>query len=298
MIDTIKHPIWLSPAAKLNLLDAAIYYLERHISVLPLWGKKPALWSWTETQHTRVSVEHPGVWAEDGLLRNVGIVLGDVSENLVVIDLDGEQAVDEFWRAFPGLFETYVVLSGSGKGKHLYWYVDELPATTRTKGLELRSTGTYVVAPPSRHPDTQMVYVPVTERPVGRRMNMLDVIEWIKNRTPKAPMPAAPALPAAEPAFVTDMYQANGRKYYFNRALEGEINRVVRSTPGTRNNNLNTAAFCMGGLVLTALDYSQAETALLDAALSVGTPEIEARRTLKSGLTAGMRKPRPYPGAR
>lgn len=298
MIETLKHPICLSPAGKLNLLDAAIYYLERNISVLPLWGKKPALWSWAQTQEGRVSLAHPLYWAEEGLLRNVGIVLGAVSENLVVLDLDGEQAVDEFWRAFPGLFETHVVLSGSGKGKHLYWYVDTLPATTRTKGFELRSTGTYVVAPPSRHPDTQMVYVPVTERPVGRRTDMLDVVEWIKNRAPKPTLPAAPALPAAEPEFVTDNYKANARKYYFSRALEGEIGRVVKSTPGTRNDSLNMAAFCMGGLVLTALDYSQAETALLDAALSVGTPEIEARRTLKSGLTAGMRKPRPYPGAR
>lgn len=297
-MDTLKHPIVLYPASEMKMTAAALFYLERNISVLPVIGKKPALYTWSETQVKRVPFSWVHEWSYSGLLRGVGIVCGKVSENLVVIDLDGIDRVETFREAFPHLFETYEVLSGSGNGRHLYLYVDELPPTTRTKGYELRANGCYVVAPPSLHPDTQKPYTPLNQRPVTRLENLNDVVDWIKNRIVKPAWKPREIEPATPPDFITDEYQKNAQNYYFNAALAGEVKRVEMSRPGNQNNTLNMAAFCMGGYVRSATDYHEVESELLEAALSVGQPELESRRTIQSGLQAGMRKPRPFPGVK
>jgi bifunctional DNA primase/polymerase-like protein len=288
----------LYPATEMKVLAAALFYLEHNISVLPVIGKKPAMYSWSETQVKRVPFSWVHNWSQSGLLRGVGIVCGKVSENLVVIDLDGIDRVQTFRAAFPHLFETYEVLSGSGNGRHLYFYVDELPPTTRTKGYELRANGCYVVAPPSLHPDTQKPYMPLNQRPVTRLKDLNDVVAWIKDRVVKPPLKPKEVEPTTPPDFITDGYQKTAQNFYFNAALEGEVKRVEMSRPGNQNNTLNIAAFCMGGYVRSAADYQQVESKLLEAALSVGQPELQSRRTITSGLEAGMKKPRPFPGVR
>lgn len=297
-MDALKHPMLLYPATEMRVLAAALFYLERNISVLPVIGKRPALFSWTQTQEQRAPVEWVQKWHYEGLLRGVGIVCGKVSENLVVIDLDGIDCVQTFREAFPQLFDTYEVLSGSGNGRHLYFYLDELPPTTRTKGYELRANGCYVVAPPSLHPDTQKPYMPLNQRPVTRLKDLNDVVVWIKDRVVKPPLKQREIEPTNAPDFTTDGYEKNAQTFYFNAALAGEVKRVELSRPGNQNNTLNMAAFCMGGYVRSASDYREVESKLLEAALSVGQPELPSRRTITSGLEAGMRKPRPFPGVR
>jgi len=295
----IKHPMWLYPSSEMKVLAAALFYLEHNISVLPVIGKKPAMYSWSDTQTKRVPFSWVHNWSQSGLLRGVGIVCGAVSENLVVIDLDGVDNVHTFREAFPHLFDsTYEVLSGSGNGRHLYFYVKNLPPTTRTKGFELRANGCYVVAPPSLHPDTQKKYAPLNQRPVAQVDNLNDVVLWIKDRVVKPALKPREIEPKAQPDFTTDTYQKNADQFYFNAALEGEVKRVELSRPGNQNNTLNMAAFCMGGYVRTASDYRDVETRLLAAALSVGQPELQSIRTIRSGLDAGMKKPRPFPGVR
>jgi hypothetical protein len=290
-MDAIKHPMLLSQASSMSVLEAARFYLEREICVLPVEGKHPAVY-WVGLETRRTTNDQFQRWQR--LFKGVGIVCGAVSNNLVVMDLDGEEAVDIFADVFPHLFDTYVVISGSGRGRHLYFYVDNLPPTTRTKGYELRANGCYVVAPPSLHPDTQKKYAPLNRQEVKRLPDMNDIVTWIKSRNSK-PVAPTPKLPTTEPNFTTNSYEQNARTFYFNRALEGEIQRVSRSTEGDRNRSLNFAAFCIGGLTISGSDYALAERSLLAAALAVGTPEAEARRTITSGLTAGIRKPRPYP---
>lgn len=294
----LKHPMLLYPATEMKVLAAALFYLEHNISVLPVIGKKPAMYSWSETQVKRVPFSWVHNWASSGWLRGVGIVCGAVSENLVVMDLDGIDRVQTFREAFPHLFETYEVLSGSGNGRHLYFYVENLPPTTRTKGFELRANGCYVVAPPSLHPDTQKPYLPLNQRPVTRLQHMNDVVAWIKDRVVKPALKPREIEPTNTPDFITSEYEKNAQNFYFNAALAGEVKRVEMSRPGNQNNTLNMAAFCMGGYVRSAADYQQVERDLLEAALSVGQPELQSIRTIRSGLEAGMKKPRPFPGVR
>lgn len=154
----------IEAAAATGVMEAALTYLEAGFSVIPLVGKHAAV-PWTAYQTRRPAASQIHNWVEKGLLQNIGLVCGEVSGNLVVMDCDGQAAVHKFEENFPQLCGTLIVETGSGKGKHYYFQTRRYAHTTRCMGipgvgnLELRSGGCYVVAPPSVHPDTQRPYV-------------------------------------------------------------------------------------------------------------------------------------------
>jgi putative DNA primase/helicase len=70
----------------------------------------------------------------------------------------------------------------------------------------------------------------------------------------------------------------------------------VTAPEGERNDRLNKAAFSLGQIIAGGgLDRDIVEAALLTAATTAGLPETEARRTIQSGLAAGMKEPRAAP---
>lgn len=103
----------------------------------------------------------PGNPGPDEPFANIAVVTGPISGQLVVIDLDNEDAYRALWEApdLTGqtLCETATV--ETGKGFHLYLRVPAGcgPIFTVThpdaEGLHhIKATGGYVVAPPSIHP--------------------------------------------------------------------------------------------------------------------------------------------------
>jgi hypothetical protein len=83
---------------------------------------------------------------------------------------------------------------------------------------------------------------------------------------------------------------------YALAALREETIRVAAAAEGTRNDALNKAAFNLGQLVAEGcLSEAAVATALADAAGASGLPEREAGRTIRSGMTAGARRPRAPP---
>ncbi len=80
---------------------------------------------------------------------------------------------------------------------------------------------------------------------------------------------------------------------YLSAALTNQITIVRDANEGKRNATLNRAAYSLGQL--TTLDGYNADAvqdALLAAALDAGLSDDEARSTIRSGLTAGMKRPR------
>jgi hypothetical protein len=76
-------------------------------------------------------------------------------------------------------------------------------------------------------------------------------------------------------------------------ALREEARLVATARPGTRNDTLNRAAFSLGQLAAAGLLPPLAvATALASAAERAGLPAEEARRTIRSGMTAGSHCPR------
>lgn len=268
-----------------NVLIAALEYVESGMSILPLAGKKPAplpngrAFSWARLQVERPPLSHVHAWAARGWLQNVGIVCGAVSGNLAVIDLDGATPVEVFRRQFADILPpTRVVKTGSGQ--HWYYYVDQLPPTTRTVGYELRCNGCYVVAPPSIHPTFETPYRIIGEPEIARLPDLDNVRQWIMDM-----IRADKRQPVQG--------QRTMRGNWAARAVHYEAQAVASAPVNNRNNRLNLAAFNLGQIVADGqLEYTDVESALLVAALASGLGEGEALRTINSGLKAGMQKPR------
>lgn len=278
-------------------LEAALHYLELGWSVLPLHGKKPAQmpngrpFSWSALQHNRPDPTQVRAWHSCGLLKNVGVISGAVSHNLVVVDLDGLRAVQVFRGRWPGLLATRTVITGSGNGLHLYYQCEKLPPTIRVVGqtgnIELRANGCYVAAPPSIHPDTGQRYVVAGVDEVdGDVMQVADmdaVVNWLKSMTAQKRTPKPSTRPQTDK-------RTNG---WADRALQYECRDVRTAQPGQRNERLNIAAYNLGQLVGDGLlNRAGVEAWLLDAAHSAGLSETEALATITSGMQAGIAEPR------
>ena len=140
-------------------------YASRGLAVIPLWpkAKEPAVQNGVYAATT--DMEGLGQWFHDHPGFNVGIACGAASGGLVVIDLDchggddgpnGWDALKEWERAHGQLPDTVTALTGSG-GYHLYY---RAPAglkvggsVNRELGVDVKSDGGYIVAPPSIHPN-------------------------------------------------------------------------------------------------------------------------------------------------
>jgi hypothetical protein len=140
-------------------LESLISLYRRHgfsiIPVLPL-DKKAAV-PWSEYQARKPTDEEVSVWFEKYWSKgyNVAVVCGDVSNNLVVVDVDVYSSPDsaKIFDLDKTCKETAVVETPSG-GYHIYFFskhpVPSFNLVYQAKPvLEVRSIGRYVLAPPS-----------------------------------------------------------------------------------------------------------------------------------------------------
>ncbi len=80
---------------------------------------------------------------------------------------------------------------------------------------------------------------------------------------------------------------------YAAAALRAETELVRTAVPGARNRTLNRAAFNLGQLVGAGmLPRETVEAVLAEAAAAAGLRDPEVQATLKSGLAAGILRPR------
>jgi hypothetical protein len=187
-----QQPPIVQAAQKQNILTAALAYATLGLSVIPLDGKRPALTTWTQYQQEAASPETIKAWNSAGLLKNTGIVCGRVSGDLVVLDLDGAAGYPAFAATFPSLAEAYTVASGGGVGRHVYFYVNTLPASVKAMNtpignLELCGEGRQVVAPPSIHPTTGQPYRVEKALDILRVPDLADLAAWIESFKPHQP---------------------------------------------------------------------------------------------------------------
>ncbi len=271
--------------------DAAMVFFYEGLSVIPLVGKKATI-NWARHQEEIAIPDLIHFWHRAGRMQNVGVVCGKVSRNLVVMDLDGESAVDLYEATFPHLLNTFTVVTGSGKGKHIYYRVKTLPSTTRVlysnhQAVELRSNGCYVVAPPSIHPDTKQLYRVPTPQPILELPHLNEVTSWLTQQWLRKQQPMPHQIRR------TNQEVAKSVPSWAEAALTYECRDVRLSTEGNRNEQLNRAAYNLGQIVGDGhLPTGRVENALLVAALATGLNEREARATIRSGLKAGTQSPR------
>lgn len=206
---------------------------------------------------------------------NVAIATGPI----VVIDVDLPRGLDSL-DLIPELPRTLVSLTGGG-GVHLFFaatwelrnHVSRLPGVAELlPGIDLRANGGYVVVPPSLHLS-------------GNRYAWLDPTvavarapDWLQE--PPRPTPEGDR-PSVAPAIESTPYGL--------AALRGEIDTLLTTPVGRRNDQLNRSAFALGRLIASGhVSHALASQVLQAAALRIGLPRLETVRTTTSGLSAGL----------
>lgn len=248
----------------------------------PSPGKRPLFKNW-ETRPGLSAADAEAWLAEGG---NIGIRTGN---GLLVVDCDGDRP--------DGLPDTPTVQTGSG-GLHLYYRVPD-GVTFRHTGntaqwihpsTDTRCDRGQVVAAGSIHAETGALYewLPGLS-PADIKLAALPqwVIDAINNPTPP-PWHVKTGTPA-EPRRATPTFNHSDR--YIAAAVSKALANVMNAPEGQRNVTLNREAFALGGLPVDATGQ------LLDAALTAGLSEQEARASIRSGTTAGREKPRTVPVA-
>jgi hypothetical protein len=125
-------------------------------------GKRPATngGEWLAYSKRHPTPEEASAWfgddEEHGLnepARNIGIICGQVSDGLVVIDCDDLDTYAALCYLYPELRTARTVRTG--KGMHVYCFADEPVKTTKFTVFgathHIKAEGSYVVAPPSLH---------------------------------------------------------------------------------------------------------------------------------------------------
>jgi hypothetical protein len=259
-------------------------------------GKRPALRGDWQDLATTSPAQVRAWWTRAPY--NIGIACGP--SRLVVIDLDMPRPEQHQGQAEHGPdalaalcgrhgqpypLPTYAVDTPSG-GCHLYYAAPGGPGerVRNSAGrlgtlIDVRADGGYVIGAGSRIGGR--VYTVCDERPP------VPLPGWIADLLRSEPPPGS-AVNWRNP--VSNSAQGTA---YAMAALREEARLVAAAKPGTRNDTLNRAAFSLGQLIAAdLLSHLAVIKALAGAAERAGLPAGEARRTIRSGITAGMRRPR------
>jgi len=148
-----------------EFLEAALEYASMGLSVLPLRpkAKEPATRHGLKDASTDAKVIEK--WWTENPNYNVGIACGVASGGLVVLDFDVDEGYDsrewlaEYESANGKLPETATVVTGR-EGTHLYYRCDDeiRPSVNGDIHVDVRGDGSYVMAPPSVHPNGNTVF--------------------------------------------------------------------------------------------------------------------------------------------
>lgn len=279
----------LEAANQPTIAEAAFKYLEAGCSIIPVNGKRPALPAWDEFKHFRPSGPRVGYWLRSGRMSGIGLVCGVVSGGLVVIDVDSQEACAEFESKFPRILDTLTVISGSGRGKHYYYKCHIMPSNAWRSGVELRSDGAYVVAPPSIHPVSGEPYRVANSCDVKQVGSLEPVRRWILERGGGGNV-AKPAPIGGNPSH----FAVRNSSAYGRAVLNDEVSKINHAKEGEGNNTLYRAALKCGSLIASGhLSQAEAERELEAAAAALSARDgVEAtRRTIASGLKRGGGSP-------
>ncbi len=199
-----------------------------------------------------------------------------------------------------GYLPRTLTCSTGGGGLHLYF---ALPSgrTIKNKvavkiddqkcGLDVRSTGGYVVLPPSPHVSgTPYTWATAPDHEIAVAPEwLLDLVD-----------PPAPELPEAPvPEFQHD---GSYERAYIAGLLKNAAARIIAAGKGSRHEVMYSEAVVVGGYIAGGhLTIMEARNALENAGIAAGKGAKEVRRTIIDGLTKGQdtvrhpppRQPRP-----
>ncbi len=143
----------------MNLIDFAEVYDDLGFNCIPLkhQSKEPAIGTWKEYQ----TKKYDGGFKEG---QNIAVLTGKISD-VIVIDIDDRSLIDEVIKDEAGKptfesWKTKTFMTETSRGIHIWVRPKDgkFPPTAKLidkkgRGIDIKSEGGYVVAPPSIHPD-------------------------------------------------------------------------------------------------------------------------------------------------
>jgi P4 family phage/plasmid primase-like protien len=134
--------------------EAIAWYRAQKINFIPLKirDKRP-IGAWSEYMERKITDEEVEIFFKKSQ-HNIGIIMGEQSANLFVLDMDSLEIFDKYFPKKDGL--VYV---RTGRGAHVYFRAKSALKTLKCfddagrEIMTLKGTGGYVVAPPSIHPN-------------------------------------------------------------------------------------------------------------------------------------------------
>jgi hypothetical protein len=263
-----------------ELLEQALVYAEKmswHIHPC-MKNKRPYLEDWPHqaTNDTDTIKQWWKKWPD----ASIGCKCGPDS-GIWVVDVDlphGPKTLQALQETYGNLPETLKQKTGSG-GLQIFFNYNGTEIRNSAgkigKGVDVRGSGGYIILPPSGHPSGQ-------KYEWMKKARIKDAPDWIKD------LAKAPPEPKIDTGF-------GGNTKYGLSALAKEVITLASTSEAdhNRNDTLNLCAYNLGQLVAGGeLEEGHVFNSLLGAAIAVGLSEVEARRTIGSGLKAGHAKPR------
>ena len=228
-------------------------------------------------------IEQIRKWWQQWPDASIGCACGPESGIWVLdIDLpDGPVALERLIAEYGALPETRMQQTGGGGVQYFFGWNGTVIKNTAKQigpGIDTRGLGGYIILPPSPHPSGNFYQW------TKRMVKLPHAPAWLSNMAAKKE--TSPVYPSIN----------QGPSQYGQKALAGEIIKLSGASPGNRNNQLNESAFCLGQLIAGGeLEHGTVFNALFGLAMSLGLTEAEARKTIESGIKAGMQEPRKAP---
>ncbi len=184
---------------KTTIPDNIIWlYHEQGFSILPLGKnnkndlKAPSIESWKEYHQRQPTKDEIQQWIHQGLFKNIGIICGHVSNNLVVIDIDDETIPKTIGINLNKINETGSWVVKTGKGYHIYCRHHSNPGGIKKPlkyKIEYRANRGYVVAPPSIHPNGKQYtffHTNIDKLPLLEEKDVKSIFQALKDKIGKA----------------------------------------------------------------------------------------------------------------
>lgn len=263
---------------RVDFLNSASSYASHGWPVFPLGenSKIPAIKGGAGVKEATIDYAVIKSWAEAYPHANVGIACGELS-GVLVIDLDPRNGANESisklsMRGY--VFPECPVAQTGGGGRHLFFRFDPKIGNSKDKigkGIDIKSTGGYVVGAPSVVP---------------RKDNAgTGCYRWLREpwgvHIPRLPIWASSMLaPAPRPHYAPDLSKHEG-------TIRGLLDFLGKANSGERNNRLYWCSRRAAEMVKQhRVSEGGAVSQLIAASAAIGLPHKEALATIKSAFDA------------
>lgn len=138
------------------------FYHNNGFSIIPLGVnknnklKEPSISSWEKYEDTPPTKEEIQQWIKDNLFKNIGVICGHVSNDLVIIDIDNETIPEIIGINWDNVLKDGCWGGRTGKGYQIYCRHHGNPNGIQRLSkynIEYRANRGYCVIPPSTHPN-------------------------------------------------------------------------------------------------------------------------------------------------